>query len=91
MTRTGNQRAGYQGIWWFKCDLQMQTPADRRHWSEDGIIADAEGAERSRPRMASVAYGPRGGQDRRDVRDAVLDLMEGSAAACRRRGEKYGF
>ena len=22
----------YQGMRWFKCDLQMQTPADAQHW-----------------------------------------------------------
>lgn len=30
--------SGYQGMRWFKCDLQVQTPEDGRHWdSEDPL------------------------------------------------------
>jgi DNA repair ATPase RecN len=27
--------SGYQGMRWFKCDLQVQTPEDGRHWDRD--------------------------------------------------------
>ena len=26
---------GYKGMRWLKCDLQMQTPADAKHWLGD--------------------------------------------------------
>nr|MDQ2695434.1 ATP-binding protein [Pseudomonadota bacterium] len=28
---------GYQGMRWFKCDLQVQTPEDGRHWLDDDL------------------------------------------------------
>ncbi len=34
---------------------------------------------------------PKGGLDRKDVAQAVLDIMEGSEQAFRRRSEKYHF
>lgn len=27
----------YKGMCWLKCDLQMQTPADARHWGGDRL------------------------------------------------------
>ncbi|HWN45134.1 MAG TPA: hypothetical protein VNW71_23115, partial [Thermoanaerobaculia bacterium] len=27
--------SGYQGMRWFKCDLQVQTPEDGRHWNPE--------------------------------------------------------
>ncbi|GLX13678.1 phosphoesterase [Pseudomonas straminea] len=33
----------YEGMRWFKCDFQMQTPADRQHWQGDALIAGSEG------------------------------------------------
>lgn len=41
----------YQGMRWFKCDLQMQTPADSQHWrgAQMGPSPDEQGA-------AAVAY-----------------------------------
>ena len=27
----------YQGMQWFKCDLQVQTPEDARHWNDDNL------------------------------------------------------
>lgn len=32
----------YQGMRWFKCDLQMQTPADAPHWRGEQMGASAE-------------------------------------------------
>lgn len=32
----------YKGMRWLKCDLQMQTPADVRHWVGDRMIAGQE-------------------------------------------------
>ena len=32
----------YKGMRWLKCDLQMQTPADRRHWDGEHIEAGQE-------------------------------------------------
>ncbi len=29
----------YKGMRWLKCDLQMQTPADARHWAGDRLEA----------------------------------------------------
>lgn len=29
--------ADYQGMRWFKCDLQIQTPEDARHWKDDDL------------------------------------------------------
>lgn len=34
--------SGYKGMRWLKCDLQMQTPADARHWAGDRLIAGQE-------------------------------------------------
>lgn len=34
----------YKGMRWLKCDLQMQTPADARHWAGDRLIAGQESA-----------------------------------------------
>ncbi len=34
----------YKGMRWLKCDLQMQTPADARHWAGDRLEAGEEGA-----------------------------------------------
>ena len=32
----------YKGMCWLKCDLQMQTPADARHWAGDRLEAGQE-------------------------------------------------
>lgn len=32
----------YKGMRWLKCDLQMQTPADARHWAGDRLEAGQE-------------------------------------------------
>lgn len=32
----------YQGMRWFKCDLHMHTPADKRHWRGKPISEDSE-------------------------------------------------
>jgi ABC-type lipoprotein export system ATPase subunit len=32
----------YKGMCWLKCDLQMQTPADSRHWQGDRFETDQE-------------------------------------------------
>lgn len=32
----------YQGMRWYKCDLQMQTPADAQHWRGEQIDNDLE-------------------------------------------------
>lgn len=29
--------ADYQGMRWFKCDLQIQTPEDNRHWNDEDL------------------------------------------------------
>lgn len=29
--------ADYQGMRWFKCDLQIQTPEDSRHWNDEDL------------------------------------------------------
>src|SRR5690625_2707954 len=29
--------SSYQGMKWFKCDLQVQTPEDNRHWADDDL------------------------------------------------------
>ncbi|NJL28191.1 MAG: AAA family ATPase [Thermoanaerobaculia bacterium] len=29
--------SGYRGMRWFKCDLQVQTPEDNRHWRDDDL------------------------------------------------------
>lgn len=34
----------YRGMRWLKCDLQMQTPADARHWAGDRFEAGQEAA-----------------------------------------------
>ena len=34
----------YRGMRWLKCDLQMQTPADTRHWAGDRLEAGDEAA-----------------------------------------------
>jgi energy-coupling factor transporter ATP-binding protein EcfA2 len=34
----------YKGMHWLKCDLQMQTPADTRHWAGDRLEAGQEAA-----------------------------------------------
>ena len=34
----------YKGMRWLKCDLQMQTPADARHWAGDRLEAGQEAA-----------------------------------------------
>jgi energy-coupling factor transporter ATP-binding protein EcfA2 len=34
----------YRGMRWLKCDLQMQTPADARHWAGDRLEAGQEAA-----------------------------------------------
>lgn len=34
----------YRGMRWLKCDLQMQTPADARHWVGDRLEAGQEAA-----------------------------------------------
>ncbi|CAO1669167.1 hypothetical protein [Salinicola sp. NYA28a] len=34
--------AQYKGMCWLKCDLQMQTPADARHWQGDRLEAGQE-------------------------------------------------
>lgn len=34
----------YKGMRWLKCDLQMQTPADARHWAGDRLEAGKEAA-----------------------------------------------
>jgi len=34
--------AQYKGMRWLKCDLQMQTPADSRHWQGDRLEAGQE-------------------------------------------------
>lgn len=34
----------YKGMCWLKCDLQMQTPADARHWAGDRLEAGQEAA-----------------------------------------------
>ena len=34
--------SGYKGMRWLKCDLQMQTPADARHWAGDRLEAGQE-------------------------------------------------
>jgi DNA repair ATPase RecN len=30
-------RTGYQGMKWLKCDLQVQTPEDGKHWADDDL------------------------------------------------------
>src|SRR5699024_4662319 len=32
----------YQGMRWLKCDLQMQTPADKKHWQGESIVDGQE-------------------------------------------------
>lgn len=32
----------YKGMRWLKCDLQMQTPADVRHWTGDRLVVGQE-------------------------------------------------
>ncbi|GGD61707.1 TrlF family AAA-like ATPase [Lacimicrobium alkaliphilum] len=32
----------YKGMRWLKCDLQMQTPADSRHWQGDRLLGGEE-------------------------------------------------
>ncbi|WP_258240872.1 TrlF family AAA-like ATPase [Pseudidiomarina homiensis] len=32
----------YQGMRWLKCDLQMQTPADTKHWQGEALITGQE-------------------------------------------------
>lgn len=32
----------YQGMRWLKCDLQMQTPADKKHWQGKPIVYGQE-------------------------------------------------
>lgn len=32
----------YQGMRWLKCDLQMQTPADKKHWQGEPIVDGQE-------------------------------------------------
>lgn len=32
----------YQGMRWLKCDLQMQTPADKKHWQGEPLIEGKE-------------------------------------------------
>ena len=32
----------YRGMRWLKCDLQMQTPADARHWNGDRLETGQE-------------------------------------------------
>ena len=34
----------YKGMRWLKCDLQMQTPADSRHWAGDRLEAGQDAA-----------------------------------------------
>ena len=34
----------YQGMRWFKCDLHMHTPADRKHWRGESLGEDREKA-----------------------------------------------
>ncbi len=34
----------YKGMRWLKCDLQMQTPADARHWAGDRLEAGQDAA-----------------------------------------------
>ena len=34
--------AQYKGMCWLKCDLQMQTPADARHWQGGRLEAGQE-------------------------------------------------
>ncbi|MDN7593850.1 AAA family ATPase [Burkholderia multivorans] len=36
--------SSYKGMRWLKCDLQMQTPADARHWAGDRLEAGQEAA-----------------------------------------------
>jgi ABC-type cobalamin/Fe3+-siderophores transport system ATPase subunit len=35
--------AEYQGMRWFKCDFQMQTPADAKHWLGQKMVDSPEG------------------------------------------------
>ena len=49
---------------------------------------DSVPAEENRIRGVQITQG---GLDRKEVRDAVLDIMEGSEEAFRRRREKYHF
>ena len=37
--------ADYTGMRWFKCDLQMQTPADAHHWLGDQHLDETNAAE----------------------------------------------
>lgn len=34
--------SNYKGMRWLKCDLQMQTPADARHWTGDQMVEGQE-------------------------------------------------
>ena len=34
--------SSYKGMRWLKCDLQMQTPADVRHWAGENMVAGQE-------------------------------------------------
>ena len=34
--------SSYKGMRWLKCDLQMQTPADGRHWAGERMVAGQE-------------------------------------------------
>lgn len=43
--------ADYQGMRWFKCDLQMQTPADAQHWRGAPM-----GASLDEQKAAAAAY-----------------------------------
>lgn len=50
----------YKGMRWLKCDLQMQTPADARHWAGDRLEVGQEAA-------AAKAFGEACYQKRLDV------------------------
>ena len=46
--------SSYKGMRWLKCDLQMQTPADARHWAGDRLEAGHEDA--SAKAFAEASY-----------------------------------
>ncbi|MFC5696721.1 hypothetical protein ACFPU0_14265 [Pseudomonas sp. GCM10022186] len=106
MRKQGGRVSEYHGIRWFKTDFQVQTPEDNKHWADDDlrllsprrpIVNGApDEADTDLAYALEVAQGrgvrlAAGGLDRADTATAVLDIMEGSAEAFKRRFDKYHF
>ncbi|MBK9123543.1 MAG: AAA family ATPase [Chloroflexi bacterium] len=46
----------YRGMRWFKCDLQMQTPADAQHWQGEKLAQDNSNLEKVAEDYARACY-----------------------------------